>query len=75
MLNRLREGNYTNEDIRKLKERVIMPTDSNYTKDAPHLCIQNTKMNEFDNSLSGTRYSFKEHDSVVEVDYRHAVRE
>ena len=46
-----------------------------YTKDAPHLCIQNTKMNEFNNSLSGTRYSFKAHDSVVEADSRHAVRE
>jgi len=34
-----------------------MPTDSNYTKDAPHLCVKNAKMNEFSNSLSGTKYS------------------
>ena len=40
-----------NEDMRKLKECVIMPTDSNYKKDAPHLCVQNAKMNEFNNSL------------------------
>lgn len=47
-----------------------MPTDFSYTKDAPHLCIQNAKMNEFNNSLRASKYSIKAHDRVVQADSR-----
>lgn len=53
----------------KLKERTISRTSSNYPKNAPHLFIQNAKVNEFNdkphNALSGTKYSIKAHDSVI----------
>jgi len=69
MLNRLREGNHTKEDIMKLKERTISQNCSNYPKNAPHLFIQNAKVNEFNdrahNALLSTKYSIKAHDSVV----------
>ena len=69
ILNRLREGYHTKEDIMKLKERTISRTSSNYPKNAPHLFTQNVKVNEFNdivhNSLSGTKYSIKAHDSVI----------
>lgn len=35
LLNRLREGNHTNEDIAKLKDRGISETSPRYPKDAP----------------------------------------
>ena len=71
MLNRLRGGHHTNEDIRKLKERVVMQTHSNCPKDAPHLFLQNSNVNATHNSLpAGTKYSIKAHDSVVGVDSR-----
>ena len=63
LLNRLREGNHTKEDITKLKERTIIETCTNYPKDAPHLFIQNAEVNDFNNrahnALSGTKYSIK----------------
>ena len=69
LLNRLREGNHTKEDIAKLKDRCISETSPSYPKDAPHLFIQNAKVNNFNdiahNALSGTKYSIKAHDSVV----------
>ena len=43
--------------------------DALYPKDAPHLFIQNAKVNDFNdkahNALTGTKYSIKAHDSVV----------
>ena len=72
LLNRLREGNHTKEDIAKLKDRSISETSPSYPKDAPHLFIQNAKVNNFNNrahnALSGTKYSIKAHDSVVGVE-------
>ena len=72
LLNRLREGNRTKEDIAKLKDRCISETSPSYPKDAPHLFIQNGKVNNFNdiahNALSGTKYSIKAHDSVVGAD-------
>jgi len=69
MLNRLREGNHTKEDIMKLKERTISQNCSNYPKNAPHLFTQNAKVNEFSdrahNALLSTKYSIKAHDSVI----------
>ena len=37
LLNRLREGEHTKEDIELLKTRIIKPNDVNYPIDAPHL--------------------------------------
>nr|XP_058946351.1 uncharacterized protein LOC131774356 [Pocillopora verrucosa] len=42
LLNRLREGNHTPEDIAKLKERCISENCTNYRIDVPHLFIQNS---------------------------------
>ena len=69
LLNRLREGKQTNEDIRILKQRILQPSGSNYPVDAPHLFIQNTKVNDFNDRVhqasQGTKYNVKAHDSVI----------
>ena len=69
LLNRLREGKHTREDITKLKTRCMSKNDALYPKDAPHLFIQNAKVNDFNdkahNAVTGTKYSIKAHDSVV----------
>ena len=69
LLNRLREGKQTNEDIRILKQRILQPSGSNYPVDAPHLFIQNAKVNDFNDRVhqasQGTKYNFKAHDSVI----------
>ena len=72
LLNRLREGNHTKQDIQKLKQRIISITNHEYPKDAPHVFIQNAKVNDFDarahNALPGIKYSIKAHDSVIGAD-------
>ena len=74
LLNRLREGNHSKEDIQKLKQRVISATSHEYPKDAPHVLIQNAKVNDFNarvhNALPGTKYSInlKAHDRVIGAD-------
>ena len=69
MLNRLREGNHSKEDILKFNERILQPSSTNYLIDAPHLFIQNAKVNEFNDrahqAISGTKCSIKAHDSVI----------
>ena len=69
LLNRLREGKHTNKDILKLKERLIQQNDPSYPMNAPHLFIQNAKVNEFNDkahhALAGTKYSIKARDSVI----------
>ena len=47
ILNRLREGKHTNEDIMKLKERLIVENSIDDPRGVPHLFIQNKKVNEF----------------------------
>ena len=47
ILNRLREGNHTQDDIAKLKERCISEHCMNYLIDVPHLFIQNPKVDKF----------------------------
>ena len=47
ILNRLREGKHTEEDIRILKERLISENDANYPYEAPHLFYQNKKVERF----------------------------
>ena len=69
MLNRLREGKHSKEDIIKFKERLIQSNNRNYPVDAPHLFIQNAKVKEFNDrahcAISSTKYSIKAHDSVI----------
>lgn len=69
MLNRLREGKHTEQDIVNLKQRMIEANNSNYPLDAPHLFTENEKVNKFNDrahhSMSGTKYTIKAHDSVI----------
>ena len=71
LLNRLREGNHTKQDIQKLKQRIISITNHEYPKDAPHVFIQNAKVNDFNarahNALPAIKYSIKAHDSVIVI--------
>ena len=66
LLNRLREGKHTASDIVKLKERV---EDTNNPFDAPHLFIQNAKVDEFNekvhNVAVGNKYRTTALDSVI----------
>ena len=68
LLNRLREGKHTASDIAKLKERVVNE-DINNPIDAPHLFIQNAKVDEFNervhNAATGNKYQIKAQDSVI----------
>lgn len=80
LLNRLREENHTKQDIQKLKQRIISITNHEYPKDAPHVFIQNAKVNDFNarahNALPGIKYSIKAHDNnlfVRDNNYRQLV--
>ena len=68
LLNRLRAGKQTESDILKLKERVI-PEDINNPLDAPHLFIQNAKVDEFNirahNAARGNKFRINAQDSVI----------
>ena len=68
LLNRLHEGNHTATDIAKLKERVIQE-DINHPVDAPHLFVQNAKVDEFNqrvhNAASGNKFRINAQDSVI----------
>jgi len=69
ILNRLREGNHTNDDLLKIKDRLITPNSSTYPSDAPHLFIQNKKVNEFNDRVHhasfNKKFNVKAQDSVV----------
>ena len=69
ILNRLREGNHTQDDIAKLKERCISEHCMNYPIDVPHLFIQNSKVDEFNirvhSAATGDKYTIKALDSVI----------
>ena len=68
LLNRLREGKHTAAEIAKLKERVIQK-DINNPIDAPHLFIQNAKVEEFNqrahNAATGNKFTINAQDSVI----------
>ena len=68
LLNRLREGKHTESDILKLKERVIQEDTIN-PLDAPHLFIQNAKVDEFNvrahNAARGNKFQINAQDSVI----------
>ena len=69
MLNRLREGKQTPQDIIKLKERLVENTSNNHPLELPHFFATNDEVNKFNNrvhlALSGAKYSIKAHDSVI----------
>jgi hypothetical protein len=69
ILNRLREGKHTKDDILKLEERLIKENSIQDPMDVPHLFIQNQKVNEFDervhNAATGEKFSIKAIDSVI----------
>ena len=68
LLNRLREGKHTCQDIMKLKERLIDSNSSTYLS-VPHLLIQNDKVNKFNDrvhrAMSAPKYSIKAHDTAI----------
>ena len=47
----------------------MQPSGSNYPVDAPHLFIQNAKVNDFNDKVhqasQGTKYNIRAHDSVI----------
>ena len=63
ILNRLREGKHTKDDIMKLKERIIEENGICDPMDVPHLFIQNKKVNELNERVhqaaTGEKYSIK----------------
>ena len=68
LLNRLREGKHMQSDILKLKERVVQEDIIN-PLDAPHLFIQNAKVDEFNvrahNASRGNKFQINAQDSVI----------
>ena len=69
MLNKLRKGNHTTEDLLELKERLTREHSLSYSSDAPHLFIQNAKVNnlnmEVHNASDNEKYNIKAQDSVI----------
>ena len=66
ILNRLREGKHTEDDILKIKERIVL--EQNCPQQATHLFIQNSMVDEFNNQVheaaTGRKYT-KAQDSVI----------
>ena len=71
ILNRLREGKHTEEDLRILKQRLISESDGNYPHHAPHLFYQNKKVECFNkkayNASHEETFSVIASDSVISV--------
>ncbi|XP_078378018.1 uncharacterized protein LOC144661191 [Oculina patagonica] len=69
ILNRLREGIHTENDLNILRARIIEDPNMNYPRHAPHLFIQNDSVDEFNrsvyNSAAGKKYIVKAVDSVI----------
>ncbi|XP_028405246.1 ATP-dependent DNA helicase PIF1-like [Dendronephthya gigantea] len=67
ILNRLREGQHTQDDIAKIKERFV--NDSNCPKEAPRMFIQNAKVDEYNGTVyhasTGKKYIIIAQDSVI----------
>ena len=67
ILNRLREGKHTEDDIAKIKERCV--NESSCTKEAPRLFIQNAKVDEYNETVyrasTGNKYIIIAQDSVI----------
>ncbi|XP_078380050.1 uncharacterized protein LOC144662996 [Oculina patagonica] len=69
ILNRLREGIHTENDLNILRARIVEDPDQNYLRHAPHLFIQNDRVDEFNksvyNSAAGRKFIVKAVDSVI----------
>ena len=69
ILNRLREGKHTRNDILKLKERLIVENSEQEPMDVPHLFIQNQKVIEFNekihNAATGEKFCIRAMDNVI----------
>ena len=70
ILNRLREGNHTKDDVVKLKERIFDEnSELNLLMDIPHLFPQNKKVNDFNEKVhhaaKGEKYTIKSQDRVI----------
>ena len=67
ILNRLREGKHTENDIAKIKERCV--NESSCPKEAPRLFIQNAKVDEYNETVyrasTGNKYIIIAQDSVI----------
>ena len=67
ILNRLREGKHTKNDILKIKERCI--EEKNCPKEAPRLFIQNAMVDQYNETVhqasTGTKYTIKAQDNVI----------
>jgi hypothetical protein len=67
ILNRLREGNHTENDILTIRERIV--PEQSCPKQAPHLFIQNLMVDEFNNQIykaaTGRKYVIECHDSII----------
>ncbi|PFX21087.1 hypothetical protein AWC38_SpisGene14455 [Stylophora pistillata] len=71
ILNRLREGNHTNADSVKLKERILDDNNElNLLMDVPHLFIQNEKVNNFNERLYQAPRDVKDFDPQPATDVR-----
>ena len=68
LLNRLREGKHAESDTLVLKERVVQEETTN-SLDAPHLLIQNAKVDEFNvrahNAASKNKFQINAQDSFL----------
>ncbi|CAC5418474.1 unnamed protein product [Mytilus coruscus] len=51
LLNRLREGNHTSDDIELLKTQCIEESSKNYPHDTPHVFFSNKKVNEYNATI------------------------
>ena len=67
ILNRLREGKHTEEDIRILKQRLICENDPNYPHHVPHLFYQNKKVENFNKKVYNA--SHDEKFSIIASDF------
>ena len=69
LLNRLRTNDLSAEDKNEINKHIISPTQENYTKNAPHLFIENKFVDsfnkEFMQNLSTTKVEVASHDSVI----------
>ena len=70
LLNRLQEGKHTPSDTATLKERIIQDNINNPI-DAPHLFIQNAKVDEFNervhNAEIGIKHRIKVQENITEA--------
>ena len=67
ILNRLREGKQSKDDIIKIRERCT--DDKNCPKEAPRLFIQNAMVDDYNQTVyqtsTGNKYTINAHDSVI----------